>query len=422
MKPQMVKFGKAELMECIDVFNVSKETQAKIRELLEQEDPEPNAGVFFRYYNERSKVVEFEKQFAEKMGVPYVLAVNSGTSALIAAMVAAGVGPGDEVIVPAYTFFASVSAIVVAKALPIIVDIDETLTISPEAIEKAITPRTKAIVCVHMIGLPCNMAKITEIAKKHNLKVIEDTAQACGGKFQGKYLGTWGDFGCISLDAYKVIACGEGGVVMCKDEFEYTRAQSWHDTAACWRPKRYARERQEGELFCGENYRMSELEGAVALAQLRKLDWINDTCRKNWNRIRESVKLPAGVKWVETNDNSGVCGYSLPMMFEDQEYAVRVQTAKFGVGGNALNETQGVRNWHMAWYWEHILERKASNAAGYPFTIPLVKHPVNYTVDSWPETKRIISHMCTIAGITPFLTEEQIREKIDKINNGFKTV
>lgn len=422
MKPQMVKFGKAELMECIDVFNVSKETQAKIRELLEQEDPEPNAGVFFRYYNERSKVVEFEKQFAEKMGVPYVLAVNSGTSALIAAMVAAGVGPGDEVIVPAYTFFASVSAIVVAKALPIIVDIDETLTISPEAIEKAITPRTKAIVCVHMIGLPCNMEKITAIAKKHNLAVIEDTAQACGGKFHGQYLGTWGDYGCISLDAYKVIACGEGGVVMCKDEFGYTRAQSWHDTAACWRPKRYARERQEGELFCGENYRMSELEGAVALAQLRKLDWINDTCRKTWNRLREEVKLPAGVRWVETNDNAGVCGYSLPMLFEDQEYAVRVQTAKFGVGGNALNETQGVRNWHMAWYWEHILEKKAATDDGCPFTCPHnAQIKLDYTPDSWPETKRIIGHMGTI-GVVPFLTEEQIKAKIEKLNNGFRTV
>ena len=423
MKPQMVKYGRDELMACVDLFNVSKETQEKIRALLDQEDPEPTAGNFFRYYNQTySRVEKFEKEFAEKMGVPYVLAVNSGTSALITAMVAAGVGPGDEVIVPAYTFFASVAAIVVAKALPIIVDIDETLTISPEAIEKAITPRTKAIVCVHMIGLPCNMAKITEIAKKHNLKVIEDTAQACGGKFHGKYLGTWGDFGCISLDAYKVIASGEGGVVMCKDEYMYTRAQSWHDTAACWRPKRYARERQEGELFCGENYRMSELEGAVALAQLRKLDWINDTCRKNWNRIRESVKLPNGVKWVETNDNSGVCGYSLPMLFEDQEYAIRVQTAKFGVGGNALNETQGVRNWHMAWYWEHILEQKAATKDGCPFTCPHSRDiKLNYTVDSWPETKRIIGRMGTI-GVSPFLTEEQIKNKIEKINNGFKTV
>ena len=421
MKPQMVKFGKEELMECIDVFNVSKATQDKIRELLEQEDPEPNAGKFFRYYNERSKVEEFEKKFAEKMGSPYALAVNSGTSALISAMVAAGIGPGDEVIVPAYTFFASVSAIVVAQAIPVIVEIDETLTISPEAIEKAITPQTKAIVCVHMIGLNCNMEKINAIAKKHNLIVIEDTAQACGGKYKGKYLGTWGDFGCISLDAFKVIATGEGGMVMCKNEHHDTRARSWHDTAACWRPDRYAKERCEGELFCGENYRMNELEGAIGLAQLRKLDWINESCRKTWNRIRESVKLPNGVKWIEPNDPAGVCGYQAPMLFEDQEYAVRIQKAKIGIGGRALNETQGVRDWHVAWYWEHIIEKKASNAAGYPFTIPLVKHPINYTVDSWPETKRIISSMGTI-GAGPFLTDEQIKAKIEKINNAFKTV
>ena len=422
MKPQMVKFGTNELMECIDVFNVSKETQAKIRELLDKEEKEPTAGVFFRYYNDNSKVAEFEKQFAEKMGVPYALAVNSGTSALISAMIGAGIGPGDEVIVPAYTFFASVAAIVVAQAIPVIVDIDETLTISPEAIEKAITPQTKAIVPVHMIGLPCNMEKIMAVAKKHNLIVIEDTAQACGGKFHGKYLGTWGDFGCISLDAWKVIGTGEGGMVMSKNEHHDTRARSWHDTAACWRPDRYAKERYEGELFCGENYRMNELEGAIGLVQLAKLDWINETCRKTWKRIREEVKLPAGVRWVETNDNDGVCGYSLPLLFEDQEYAVRLQNAKIGIGGNARNETQGVRNWHMAWYWEHIIERKSSNAAGYPFTIPLVKHPVNYTVDSWPRTRQIISHMCTIPWITPFLTEEDLRDRIAKINNGFKTV
>ena len=422
MKQQMVKYGRDELMACIDVFNVSKETQAKIRDLLDKEEKEPTAGVFFRYYNDNSRVAEFEKRFAEKMGVPYALAVNSGTSALISAMIAAGVGPGDEVIVPAYTFFASVAAIVVAQAIPVIVDIDETLTISPEAIEKAITPQTKAIVPVHMIGLPCNMEKIMAVAKKHNLIVIEDTAQACGGKFHGKYLGTWGDFGCISLDAWKVIGTGEGGMVMSKTEHHDTRARSWHDTAACWRPDRYAKERYEGELFCGENYRMNELEGAIGLVQLAKLDWINGTCRKTWKRIREEVKLPAGVRWVETNDNDGVCGYSLPLLFEDQEYAVRLQNAKIGLGGNARNETQGVRNWHMAWYWEHIIERKSSNAAGYPFTIPLVKHPVNYTVDSWPQTRRIISHMCTIPWITPFLTEEDLKERIAKINNGFKTV
>ncbi len=418
MKPQMVKFGRDELMECIDVFNVSPAAQEKIRAILDAEEKEPDAGVFFRYYNDRSKVVEFENEFAAKMGVPHALAVNSGTSALIAAMIAAGIGPGDEVILPAYTFFASVSAVVVAKAMPVIVEIDETLTISPEAIEKAITPRTKAIVVVHMLGLACRMDKIMEIAKKHDLIVIEDTAQACGGKFRGQYLGTFGDFGCISLDAYKVIASGEGGVVMSKDDYFDTRAQSWHDTAACWRPDRYARERRDGELFCGENYRMSELEGAVALAQLRKLDWIVETTRKNWNLFHEMVKLPRGVRWVESNDDSGVCGYQAPMLFDDQELAVGAQTAKI-IGGSALRETKGVRDWHLAWCWEHIIEQKAATDEGCPFKCPLNPDFPKYTVDSWPETKRIIGHMGVIGGITPFMSEADVRAKCDAINAGF---
>ena len=418
MKPQMVKFGRDELMECIDVFNVSPAAQEKIRAILDTEEKEPDAGVFFRYYNDRSKVVEFENEFASKMGVPHALAVNSGTSALIAAMIAAGIGPGDEVILPAYTFFASVSAVVVAKAMPVIVEIDETLTISPEAIEKAITPRTKAIVVVHMLGLACRMDKIMEIAKKHKLIVIEDTAQACGGKFHGQYLGTFGDFGCISLDAYKVIASGEGGVVMSKDDYFDTRAQSWHDTAACWRPDRYARERREGELFCGENYRMSELEGAVALAQLRKLDWIVETTRKNWDLFHEMVKLPAGVRWVRSNDDSGVCGYQAPMLFDDQELAVRAQTAKI-IGGSALRETKGVRDWHLAWCWEHIIDQKAATDEGCPFKCPLNPDFPKYTVDSWPETKRIIGHMGVIGGINPFMSEADVRAKCDAINAGF---
>ncbi len=418
MSRQMVKFGKDELMECVDVFNVSPSTQEKIRQLLDQEDPEPNAGVFFRYYNKRSKVVAFEQEFAKKMGVNYALAVNSGTSALIASMVAAVIGPGDEVILPAYTFFASVSAVVVAKAVPVIVDIDESLTISPDAIEKAITPRTKAIVAVHMLGLPSRMDKIMEIARKHNLIVIEDTAQACGGKYKGQYLGTFGDFGCISLDAYKVIASGEGGVVTTNNEFFYIRAQSYHDTAACWRPDRYARERQEGELFCGENYRMSELEGAVALAQLRKLDWIVETTRKNWNMLRELIKLPTGVKWVEPCDPNGVCGYQLPMLFEDYDFALRAQQAKV-VGGNALKDTKGVRDWHMAWNWEHILDHKAATADGCPFTCPRAQETPNYTPDSWPVTKKIITHLGVVSDITPFMSEESVRAKAEKINNGF---
>lgn len=418
MPKQMCKFGADELMGLMDVFNVSAAAQAKIRAILAEEDPQPDAGNFFRYYNERSKTVEFEREFAAHMGCRHALGVNSGTSALIAALVGAGIGPGDEVIVPAYTFFASASAIVVAKAIPVIVDIDETLTISPEAIEKAITPRTKAIMPVHMLGLNCKMDKIMEIAQKHNLAVIEDTAQACGGTYHGKALGTWGDYGCISLDAYKVIATGEGGMIMTDDDYLYMRAQSYHDTAACWRPQRFGKERMPGELFCGENYRMCELEAAVGLVQLAKLDWIISTCRRYVDIIRENVKLPAGVRWAKINDPAGICGYMLPMTFEDREFSLRAQQAQV-VGGNALDSTRGVRNWHMAWHWEHITGLKTATEDGCPFRCPHVKELKTYTPESWQVSQDIIFRTGTVA-LSQFMSESEVLEMAKQITKGLR--
>jgi dTDP-4-amino-4,6-dideoxygalactose transaminase len=404
-RPTRVKYTTEELMELVDIFNVSPDGQKAIRSILDKEGNAPNAGNFFRYYNARSKVPVFEKMFGEALGSKYVLGVNSGTSALIAALSAVGVGPGDEVILPAYTFFASVSAVVVAKAIPVIVEINESLTIDPAAIEKAITPRTKAILPVHMVGLPCEMDKICAIAKKHNLFVIEDTAQATGGTFKGKHLGTWGTMGCFSLDAYKVIGSGEGGAICTDDEWFYTRAQSYHDTAACWRPDRYARERKEGELFCGENYRMSETSAAVGIAQIRKLKGIVEGTQRIYHQLRNEIKLPSCAKWVEPCDPNGVCGYNLGMLFDTQELAVQAIQAKIGIGGLAAGDTQGVRDWHVAWNWEHILEQKTLTAEGCPFKCPLAREVPKYTVDSWPKTRGIMRRLGTI-GINPTDTPE----------------
>lgn len=417
-RPAYYKYSTDELMEAIDVFNVSAEAQKKIKAILDSEENVPNAGNFFRYYNPKSKTVQFEKEFAAKMGSKHVLAVNSGTSALIASLVAAGVGPGDEVIVPAYTFFASVSAIVMAKAIPVITEIDESLTLDPVEIEKNITPRTKAIIPVHMVGYPSRMDKICAIAKKHNLVVIEDTAQACGGKYHGRYLGTWGDFGCVSLDAYKVIGCGEGGVIMTDNEWFYTRAASYHDTAACWRPDRYAKERKEGELFCGENYRMSELEGAVALAQLRKLDAINDNTRKIHDLLKQKIKLPRGAKWVPATDPEGVCGYSLGVLFENTEQAVKVIRGGMGIGGLADGATKGARDWHVYWNWEHILEQKTPTSEGCPFKCPHVKSLPKYSADACPRTKDIILRLGLIA-VSPADTAEWAEERAAEMNAKF---
>jgi 8-amino-3,8-dideoxy-alpha-D-manno-octulosonate transaminase len=415
------KYSTDELMEAIDVFNVSPKALTQIRAIVDAEEKVPDAGNFFRYYNDRSKTVQFEKDFAAQMGVQHVLAVNSGTSALIAALVAAGVGPGDEVIVPAYTFFASVSAIVVAKAIPVITEINESLTLDPAAIERNITPRTKAIMPVHMVGYPCEMDTICALAKKHNLVVIEDTAQACGGSYHGRYLGTWGDLGCISLDAYKVIGSGEGGIVMTDNDWYFTRAASYHDAAACWRPDRYAKERQEGELFCGENYRMSELNAAVAIAQLRKLDGINQRTRANHDLLKQEIRLPKCAKWVKPTDPEGVCGYTLGMLFDSSEQAATAIRAGVGIGGLADGATKGVRDWHVYWNWEHILEQKTVTADGCPFKCPHVKALPKYHADMCPQTKAIMLRL-GVLNTTPADSPEWIRQTAQTINTKFAEI
>ncbi len=415
------KYSTEELMEVIDVFNVGETAQNKIIEILEAEENPPDAGVFFRYYNPRSKVDELEKMVREKIGCKYALGVNSGTSALIAALAAAGVGPGDEVIIPAYTFFASAAAVVAAKAIPVITEIDESLTIDPADIERNITDKTKAVMPVHMVGMPCAMERICEIAKENNLLVIEDAAQAFGGKFKGKYLGRWGDIGCTSLNTYKVIGSGEGGLVMTDDEWFYTRAQSYHDTGACWRPDRFAKERRPGELFCGENYRMNELAGAVAVAQMRKLDWINERTRETYNLLKESITLPSCARWVEPNDPEGLCGYTLGMLFEDREQAVRAIKAGIGLGGMAAEATRGVRDWHVYWNWDHILEQKTVTEEGCPFTCPHAGKLPEYSVDMCPRTKDITMRLAVIS-IDPGWGKDSAKDFAEKLSNDLNSL
>lgn len=409
------KYTTEELMELVDLFNVTAQGRKAILKILKSEPAAPSAWLF-RYYGKNSRVERLEKEFAAKIGCKYALGVNSGTSALIAACVAAGVGPGDEVIVPGYTFFASVSAIVVAKAIPVITEIDETLTLDPAAVEKAVTPRTKAIIAVHMIGMPSKMDALRAIADKHKLVLIEDVAQAAGGSYKGKMLGAWGHLGCFSLDAYKVIGTGEGGMLTTDEEWLYTRAQSYHDTAACWRPNRFEKERKPGELFCGENYRLSEMAGAIGLAQLRKLDWINAATRRNYKQLLAETSLPKGARWVKPNDAEGLCGYTAAIIFDSYELARKAITAKIGIGGMAGGGVQGARNWHFYWYWEHILEQKTATAEGCPFKCPHVKKLPRYSADMCPRTKDIMMRVGVIA-IAPNETPADISKRAKDLSS-----
>ena len=390
--PYPSKIGKDELLEILSMWQFSPQTQQKLRKLIESE-PEVQGPHLFRYYNPRpSKVTAAEEAMRGLIGVKHCLAVNSCTSALVASYRALGIGAGDEVIVPAYTFFATSATVASSNAIPVIVDVDDSLTLDPGQIEKAITKRTRAIVPVHMRGSPAQMDAIMDIAQKKGLPVVEDVAQAAGGSFGGERLGSIGTMGCFSFDYYKIVVSGEGGFVTTDNEWLYTRAQSWHDCAACWRPDRFAKERKEGELFCGENYRMSELEGAVALAQIRRTDEMLAGYRRAKGQIKDAIERLPGLSFRRLTDEAGDTGICLVMFLPSADQtrkAIEAMQAE-GVPAGGIYDSK-IRDWHVYNYWEHILDRKAVASDGLPWSaVPAAGLP-KYSRDMCPRTLDLLS-------------------------------
>ena len=232
-----------------------------------------HGAVFFRHgFDDRRqgsyKVRQFEDDFASFHKVESALAVSSGTAALRVALAALGIGKGDEVITQAFTFVASVEAIVESGATPICAEINESLTLDVASFEASITKNTRAVIIVHMLGVPCQIDLIQEICRKHSIYLIEDTAWGCGGKYKGKFLGTWGDFGTYSFDFAKNITTGEGGMVVSPDINLLNKARAWHDHGHENNPELPRWE--DSRSSSGFNFRMTELQAAVGIAQLRK--------------------------------------------------------------------------------------------------------------------------------------------------------
>lgn len=381
---------------------IGEEEKRQVMEVLDRK-------YLFRYYGPEdfpSKVNEFEKAFAAHMGAKHCLAVTNCTSALISALVAAGVGPGHEVIVNGYTFFASCAAIVAAKAIPVVCEIDDSLTMDPADLERKITPHTRAAVCVHMRGAPCDMDRIAAVCRKHNIRLIEDVAQACGGSYKGRRLGTFGDIGCFSFQYHKIVTAGEGGACVTDDAILYDRLMGYHDTAACWRPNRFGEERYKGELFCGVNYRMSELIGAVMLAQLERLEGLLARMRANKKRIKDQVRGLKGITFRRLNDEAGDTAICLMFAVNDRARLKDfVQALKAeGVAASGSFD-KGIPDWHIYSHWKHVMEQNTPTPDGCPYRCPLYRGdaPAHYSADMCPKTTEILSGMVHI-DIPPQLT------------------
>jgi len=265
----------------------------------------------FRWWGGNSKALQFERAYAAHIGAKYAIGVTSGTTALYTAMAALEIGPGDEVILPAWTWYADYDAVVLCGALPVFAEIDESLAMDPGDIEHRITPRTKAIVPSHLQGGVADLDPILEIARRHNLRVVEDCAQCCGGRYKGKYVGSIGDLGINSFQLSKTITSGEGGAVTTSDPKLFERAVRFHDVGTLRSP--YTQSLGGGLLaaFAACNFRMSEFTGAVLNGQLQKLDTICSRLRANARKVRQGIADLPGIKLRKTPDQEGDLGVTV---------------------------------------------------------------------------------------------------------------
>lgn len=332
---------------------IGKEEHEELNDLM------LNSSILFRHgfdnlRNGIYKVKEFEKAFAQRMKTDNALAVTSGTSALLVALKAFGIGPGDEVITQAFTFVATVEAIVESGAKPVIAEIDESLNMAPEDIINHISSSTKAIIVVHMLGVPVDMNKINEIAAKYNLVVIEDTAWGCGGYLNDKPLGTHYDAGTFSFDFAKTMTTGEGGMVVFKDEKAFNNAAAYHDHGHENNPD-YPRW-EDTRTSTGFNYRMSELQGAVGIAQLKKLDGIVSSQRSNAQKIVE-ILLEKGFELRKKPEGSYETADAVVFYCDTSQIAKEKRNLLLEVGISTKILPEAI-SWHFAGSWDHIPEIK----------------------------------------------------------------
>jgi dTDP-4-amino-4,6-dideoxygalactose transaminase len=338
------------------------------------------SGYLFRYGSEDDpkflhKVSTLEKEFAKYCEAKYALATTSGTVSLVASVLALGLEPGDEIIVPAYTFVASYTSLIFAGLVPVLAEIDDSLTLDPEDIECRITSRTRAIMPVHMLGNPCNMERIMSIAKKHKLLVLEDSCQAAGASYKGKKVGNFGNIGTFSLNIFKTINSGDGGLVVTNDQMLYETAFAVHDQGH--KPSRLGIEVGNRNIL-GLNFRMNELTASVALAQLGKIDKIIATLREKRDKFKTLISEAEGFVFRKLNDPVGDCATICTVIFDTREQAAVVSKL---LGSRTVDQS----GWHVYSNMEHVLNHLKSIGqphlkGSYPRTDDILKRAINISI------------------------------------------
>jgi dTDP-4-amino-4,6-dideoxygalactose transaminase len=324
-----------------------------------------NSGYLYRYQvgqdpRFQGKVLKLEEEMAHRAGVRYAVAVNSGTTALLTALVGLGVGPGDEVIVPGFTFVASISSIVYAGAVPVLAEVDRTLNLDPVDVEAKITTRTRAIMAVHMMGNPARLDELKAIADEHDLYLVEDAAQAFGASYKGRPIGSIGNVGTFSFNVFKTVTSGDGGMIITDNEDLYRRCFAFHDQG-------HAPLRNGVEIgkrpFLGLDFRYTELQAAVLLAQIGKMPPMLDHLRANKKRFKAAIASLPGIEFREVIDPLDEIGTILTVILPTPEIAEAI-AADLG------NKVIAQAGWHVYSNMEHLLEQRVVNPLGCSFSCP----------------------------------------------------
>ena len=353
------------------------------------------------------KSKELEEAICKRFGCHYAQLTSSGTAALTTAMSALGIGYGDEVITPSFTFVASFEAILSVGAVPVLVDIDETLTLAPDAVRKAITPKTKAIMPVHMCGSMADMDALLAICKEHNLILLEDACQSIGGTYKGKSLGTIGDAGTFSFDFVKTMTCAEGGVVMMKNKELYEKCDGYTDHG---HDHKGADRGADLHPFIGYNYRISELHSAVGLAQIQRVDEFLAIQKKNHGILKNLLAQVPGVSFRHVPDPAGDSCSFVSWFLPTKEATIAVVNEMKAQGILAGNFYWFDNNWHYIRKWDHLKNATTLNSL-HPELKARVMEQANKDFSASDE----VMGRCISTAISLLWTEEQIKEKGEKM-------
>jgi 8-amino-3,8-dideoxy-alpha-D-manno-octulosonate transaminase len=373
-------------------------------------------GVLFRYghdaiRNGHWKAKDFEAEVKKITGAKYALATSSGSTAVITALAASGVGAGDEVIVPPFTFIATIEAVLFLGALPVFAELDETLCLSAEGIKKAITPKTKAVCLVHMCGVAADMDSIMQVINDNNLILVDDAGQAFAASYKGKATGLWGKAGAFSFDFFKIATAGEGGVMITNNEQLYKTADAYADHG---HTHVGAKRGMEPHPVLGFNYRIGELNAAVGVAQTRRVPQVLAANRKHKKMLTELLSQTPGIGFARIPDAEGDSATFLNILMETPE-AAKAVVDEFNNAGVVGFDYWFLNMYHFINQWDHI--KNMQTASKLP--IEILGAPQDYNNLDLPKSQNVIGRLISF-GIKCTWTEEQVKDLAKNISDCVK--